>query len=210
MDFALVDRSCVPASGIFQQSAMQPLVQNLSSPRLRLREMRSEDAPTFFQLVTSDVDTVRYVQWRVQRTVAEAEALVATFLAAAAPGEKLYFVAEDGTGAPVGFASMKVSGTKAEIGFVVARARRRQGYAAELIALLTQAAFRDPLVMRVEGLCDSENVGSAAAMVKAGFLRDAVLPKHAIHPNLSSESRDLVRYVKDKTPRQAPVSDSTS
>lgn len=177
--------------------------QNLTSQRLRLRLLRADDAPAFFRYVTSDLETVRYVQWPVQSSVAEAEALLATFIAAIERGEKFYFAAEDAGGSPVAFASMKIANFTASIGFVVAATRRRQGYAAELITLLTEVAFERTTACRVEGLCDVDNVSSARAMMKAGFAKEEVLAKQAIHPNVSPEPRDLVRYAITKEPKPA-------
>lgn len=183
---------------------MKTKFHNLASQRLRIRLLRSDDASIFFRLVTSDLETVRYVQWPVQMVVAEAEALVATFIASTECGEKFYFAAEDAYGSIVAFASMKIEGPTASVGFVVVATQRRQGYATELISLLTEVAFQLAEVKRVEGLCDVENAGSARALVKAGFVKREVLEKHAIHPNIDSEPRALIRYVKEKEPNQPP------
>jgi RimJ/RimL family protein N-acetyltransferase len=44
--------------------------------------------------------------------------------------------------------------------------------------------------------CDAENFASASVMEKAGLVKEGILRRWIIHPNVSSEPRDWLSYAK--------------
>ena len=47
---------------------------------------------------------------------------------------------------------------------------------------------------RISAVCDVDNIGSARAMEKAGLVREGLLRRLMIHPNVSDEPRDCFGY----------------
>jgi len=68
---------------------------------------------------------------------------------------------------------------RAEIGFLIGDCREwGKGYASEAIDHLTRFAFRTLALDKVTSGCYSKNLGSAKALEKAGYLREACLASH--------------------------------
>ena len=55
-------------------------------------------------------------------------------------------------------------------------------------------AFKQPDIFRVQAICDVENIGSARVMEKAGMVREGLLRRYVVHPNISDEPRDAFLY----------------
>jgi len=60
-------------------------------------------------------------------------------------------------------------------------------------AVLTAAAAQ-PELHRIWAVCDVENMVSARVLEKIGMLREGILRRWVIHPNVSSEPRDALCY----------------
>jgi RimJ/RimL family protein N-acetyltransferase len=171
----------------------------LSSERLRFRVVSRSDAATLFEAWTSDPETVRFLQWRPQRTLAEAEAFFAGLEQATTNQEKSYYVVSEVWGGDVGFASLKVEyGCRVILGFVVFRGFRGRGFATEIIRTLCDWSLSQPGIFRVYALCDVDNQASIRAMEKAGLAPEGVLRRWAVHPNLGSEPRDVISFAKTR------------
>jgi [ribosomal protein S5]-alanine N-acetyltransferase len=175
----------------------------LSSERLRFRNVAKGDAAALFHAWSNDGDTVRFLQWRPHGTVAEAEAFFERLEEATAKKEKSYYVVSDTQNTDVGFASLKIEdGCRAIIGFIVFRPFRGRGYASEIIRTLCDWCLSAPEIFRVYALCDIENHASKRAMEKAGLTAEGVLRRWAVHPNISSEPRDVISFAKTKASNQ--------
>ena len=77
-----------------------------------------------------------------------------------------------------------------EFGYVLARRWWGLGLMTEMLTEVTGWALRQQNVFRIGSLCDVENIASARVMEKAGMLREGVLRRWIIHPNISDEPRD--------------------
>jgi RimJ/RimL family protein N-acetyltransferase len=64
---------------------------------------------------------------------------------------------------------------KAEIGYFLLSAARRQGRACEVVRLLIQYAFEHMQVNRVYGTCDAGNAASANVMRRAGLAEEGLM-----------------------------------
>jgi len=176
----------------------------LSSERLHFRTVARSDAAALFAAWTSDPDTVRFLQWRPHRALSEAEDFLAQLERATANHEKSYYVASEVHGGDVGFASLKIEeGCRVILGFVVFRDFRGRGYACEMIRALCDWSFSQPGIFRVYALCDVDNRASIRAMEKAGLVREGILRRWAVHPNLGREPRDVISFAKTREPRPA-------
>lgn len=59
-------------------------------------------------------------------------------------------------------------------------------------------ALRQPAVFRIGAVCDVDNIGSARVMEKAGLVREGVLRRWLVHPNISDEPRDCFSYARTR------------
>ena len=76
-------------------------------------------------------------------------------------------------------------------GYVLARRWWRQGLMTEALTEVTVWALRQPSVFRI-----GDNVGSARVLDKSGFVREGVLRRWLLHPNICDEPRDCYSYAR--------------
>ena len=81
-------------------------------------------------------------------------------------------------------------------GYVLARSWWGQGLMTEALAAVAEWALAQPEVFRVSALCDTENVASARVMEKAGLVREGLLRRRSVHPNIGDEPRDCFLYAR--------------
>ena len=66
----------------------------------------------------------------------------------------------------------------------------------EILNEVTAWALRQRSVYRIGAVCDVDNVGSARVLEKAGFVREGLLRRWLVHPNISDEPRDCYSYAR--------------
>jgi [ribosomal protein S5]-alanine N-acetyltransferase len=81
-------------------------------------------------------------------------------------------------------------------GYVLARRCWGQGLMPEALAAVAEWALAQPGVFRFNALCDAENLASARAMEKAGLVREGLLRRRSVHPNIGDEPRDCFLYAR--------------
>ena len=64
----------------------------------------------------------------------------------------------------------------------------------EALSEIVAWSLRQDGVWRVGAICDVENHASARVMEKAGLVREGVLKRWLVHPNLGPEPRDCFSY----------------
>ena len=64
----------------------------------------------------------------------------------------------------------------------------------EALTEIVRWALRQEKVFRIGSMCDVENIASARVMEKAGLIREGMLRRRLIHPNISDEPRDCFIY----------------
>ena len=85
------------------------------------------------------------------------------------------------------------SGARASIGYWIAPAHRRQGYAAEALGLLTSWAVQNLAVDRLELYVEPWNTGSWRAAERAGFQREGLL---RAWERIAGTPRDMYLYAR--------------
>jgi RimJ/RimL family protein N-acetyltransferase len=66
----------------------------------------------------------------------------------------------------------------------------------EALTGIASWALRQPSVFRIGAVCDVENIGSARVLKKSGFVREGVLHRWLLHPNISDEPRNCYSYAR--------------
>jgi ribosomal-protein-alanine N-acetyltransferase len=175
------------------------LPRDWSTRRLSLRPPRVDDAEAIFGSWASDANVTRYLTWRPHRSVAETLQFLDGCLAAwRGPMRRVWLITRAGEGKPIGMIEIRVEGSWAELGYVLARPAWGEGYMPEVVQTLTQMALHQLPVTRVAAVCDIDNRASARVLEKSGLLREGRLRRSILHPNVSDEPRDVYLYARTR------------
>lgn len=92
----------------------------------------------------------------------------------------------------IGRVHPRLASTKVSYGWLVRRDHWGQGVASEIVRWVVA----HPSIFRAEATCDTANTASARVMEKAVMVREGLLRRHMLHPNLSDEPRDSFLYAR--------------
>ena len=170
-------------------------LETIQTERLLLHKPRMDDAPVIFETYAQDPEVTRYLVWKPHENVRETE----LFLAAC---EELWHTGKDFAYAItlkenktlIGMFGLHPMKLKVEVGYALARPYWGKGYMTEILRTVTDWAFTQPDISRVQAICDVENIASARVMEKAGMIREGLLQRYVLHPNISDEPRDVYMY----------------
>lgn len=178
----------LPAGAVF--TALPVVV----TERLRLRPLRPEDAADLFA-EAADPEVARYTAWAPHRSVADAEAVVATVLERYARGEPAPWGVEHTADGRLigtcGFNGWLPRHGRAEVSYALARPYWGRGLMPEALRAVLACGFGRLGLNRVEARCLVENVASARVLEKVGMRCEGVLREHVF---LKGAYRDLKLY----------------
>lgn len=152
----------------------------LVAERLVLRRFRAGDAGPF-AAYRSDPVVARFQGWDAPYSITQAQGFVVDMEAAHpdTPGEWFQFaVASRADGTLLGDCATLVSADEPrqiEVGFTIASAHQRQGYAAEALRRLLGYWFGERDKHRAVAGCDARNAASATLLTRAGFRQEGHL-----------------------------------
>jgi RimJ/RimL family protein N-acetyltransferase len=150
----------------------------IETERLLLRRFRRDDAATLAEY-RSDPDVARYQSWDAPFSLLRAETAVANFMASDPDKAGWFQYAVERTADRVLIGDVAVhlheNLRQAEIGFTLAVAYQKQGYATEAVRAVLDRLFRVQGLHKVTGECDARNVASAGLMERLGFVREGLL-----------------------------------
>jgi RimJ/RimL family protein N-acetyltransferase len=150
----------------------------ITTERLVLRRFRIADAPVL-AAYRSDPEVARYQAWDVPFGLPRAETAVANFIASDPDraGWFQYAVERVTDRVLIGDVAVRLHDNlqQAEIGYTVAAAYQRRGYATEAVGAVLDRLFRVQGLHKVTGECDARNVASAALLERLGFTREGHL-----------------------------------
>jgi len=176
------------------------LPATFETPRLRARLPESADAELIYAAYASNPAASRYMVWQPHLHVTTTRQFVAECLAAIKAGTRMPYVLTErqSPSAVIGMLEARPFGHKVDLGYVLSPSVWGRGYMPEAIRRLTEIAFGDPAVFRVQAFCDVDNIASQRTLEKSGFLREGRHERFLVHPNVSSEPRPCYMYAKCK------------
>jgi len=144
----------------------------LEGSRIRLRQLGAGDVPALFS-VFSDAQVMRYWSHAPLRTLDQADWYLRDIDAGRASGSHLQWGiagTDDDVvfGAAILFAFDRTR-LRAEIGYALAHAHWRDGYATEALGLLLAHAFTSLSLSAIEADVDERNAASRGLLEKLGF-----------------------------------------
>lgn len=150
----------------------------IATERLILRRFRPADAPVL-AAYRSDPDVARYQSWDAPFPLLKAETAVVSFMESDPdiPGWFQYAVERIEDKRLIGDVAVRLHDNRkqAEIGFTLATAYQKQGFATEAVRAVLDRLFRLQGLHKVTGECDARNGASAALLERLGFTREGHL-----------------------------------
>jgi [ribosomal protein S5]-alanine N-acetyltransferase len=173
------------------------LPDTFGTDRLLLRPVTIIDVDAIFDSYAQDEEVTRYLIWRPHRSRRETQAYVERCMATPPEVERTYMLVGRGDNVIRGaFALRQPAPHRLDCGYGLARPWWRQGLMTEVLTEVSVWALRQPSLFRVGAVCDVENIGSARVLEKSGFVREGLLRRWLLHPNISDEPRDCYRYAR--------------
>jgi [ribosomal protein S5]-alanine N-acetyltransferase len=171
------------------------LPERFETDRLDLRPIAASDARAIFSGYAQDREVVRYLTWRPHRNIGDTEAYLKRCLAAPPDRVRTYALVAQTERRLIGaFELRRPDPFRLDFGYVLARSWWRQGLMTEALGAAVGWAMREPGIWRIGAVCDVENLASARVMEKAGMVREGVLRRWLLHPNVSDAPRDCFSY----------------
>jgi [ribosomal protein S5]-alanine N-acetyltransferase len=167
--------------------------------RLVLRPIAEADAAAAFAEYAADPLVTRYLTWVPHDSEQSCAAFFAEQAARHAAGTLgAYAITLRNNGRLIGAFDLRsdAAGHRVDFGCVLGRIHWRQGYMSEALSHVVGWVLGQPTVYRIWAVTDVENVASARTMEKAGLMREGVLRRWFVHPNLGPEPRDCFRYAR--------------
>ncbi|MFC0407181.1 GNAT family N-acetyltransferase [Roseomonas elaeocarpi] len=165
------------------------------TPRLLLRPLAPDDAQPIFDGYAQDPEVSRYLTWRPHTAIEQTRAYIEACMASSAI--RTYALLRRDNGQLVGaFDLRQQSPTGLSYGYVLARQAWGSGLMTEVLRHAVDWALAQPSIWRIGSVCDVENGASARVMEKAGLVREGVLRRWLVCPNLGDEPRDCVSYAR--------------
>ena len=175
------------------------LPTQFTTARLTLRKPELADAPALFTTYAQDPAVTRFLVWRPHSNLATTQAYLEHCVAAwQAHTEYCYVLTERAQARLVGMISVRVRDWSASLGYVLARSAWGQGIMPEAAQAVSDYVLAQPAMYRVWAMCDVDNTASARVMEKIGMLREGLMRRGVLHPNISSAPRDCLVYAKVK------------
>lgn len=175
---------------------MQPRLSQpeLRSERLRLREVRTDDAPALFA-IHSDPQVMRYWSYPAWTELAQAEQKVADIQRQRRELDILVWAIADAAsdrliGTSAVFALDLAQG-RAEIGYSLHPDWQHRGLATEALRMILRYTFDELQLRRVEADADPRNEPSWRLLEKLGFVREGLLRERW---NVNNEICDTAFY----------------
>ena len=170
-------------------------LETIQTKRLHLRKPRMEDATAIFDGYAQDPEVTRYLVWKPHKNIQETEQfLLACGQLWQREKDFAYAITLKETETLIGMFGLHPMNLKIEVGYALAQPYWGKGYMTEVLHAVIHWAFTQPDIFRVQAFCDVDNIGSARVMEKAGMLREGLLRRYVLHPNISAEPRDVYMY----------------
>ncbi len=169
--------------------------EEIRTQRLLLRKPREGDGALVYARYATDPEVRRFLLFPPPKGPEDSEAFIARCLQVWEEGSAFpYAIERLEDGLFLGMVEIRMEGFKADIGYVLARDAWGQGYGSEAARAVVEWALDQAGIYRVAAFCDVENPASARVMEKVGMQYEGLLKRFIIHPNTSSEPRDVLLY----------------
>lgn len=163
--------------------------------RLDFRPIALDDAGPIFDTYAQDPQVTCFLTWRPHRSLADTQIYIADCLARSRIVSRTYVLTERDDGTLRGAIDLRlIEPHRLEFGYVLARVCWGRGLMTEALNEVVHWALARPHIFRASSVCDVENIASARVMENAGLIREGLLRRWLVHPNISDAPRDCFIY----------------
>src|SRR4029077_7720085 len=128
------------------------------------------------------------MSWIPHRSIEDTVAFLKRIVSDNAEGRSLGFlIFSRSSGELLGSVGGAIEKHRMQFGYCLARDAWGNGFATEAARAFLAAAFELPSLWRVQAFCDLENAASARVLEKAGLVREGILRRYMVMPNLGDE-----------------------
>ena len=161
--------------------------------RLRLRPPVVADAAAIFDAYTQDAQVARYTSWSPHRSLDETRKFLEEYCEAGWKAGAVFswLITTSGGGYAAGMIDFRLSACRAEVGYVLAQRYWGDGLMTEAARAVVDWVIAQPEIHRVWATVDLENVASQRVLEKVGMVKEGVLRRWMVFPNLGPVPRDV-------------------
>ena len=170
----------------------------LGTPRLRLRAPVVEDAEAIFDAYTQDPQVARYTSWSPHKSLDETRKFLEQYCDAGWRAGTVFswlITISDG-GIAAGMIDFRLAACRAEVGYVLARRYWGHGLMTEAAGVVVEWVIAQPEIHRVWATVDLENAASQRVLEKVGMVKEGVLRRWTVFPNLGPVPRDVWSFAR--------------
>ena len=168
--------------------------EQIETERLILRKPRMDDSHAVFSGWVQDPEVTHFLTWRPHENIGQTESMLARAITAWEGDVRFLFMIALKNDDLIGRIELRIDGHRVELGYVMNRSFQGRGYMTETVRAIIHWAFLQPNIYRVYATTSVDNIASQRVMEKVGMLREGLLRKYIIHPNISDEPRDSYIY----------------
>jgi RimJ/RimL family protein N-acetyltransferase len=174
---------------------MNPPPERFQTARLTLRRPTLDDAQAIFEEYAADPDVTKHLAFTPHREVETVRVFLRELMAAVEEGTRFpWAITLTGDDRLIGMVEMRVNGTRADVGYVLAKRHWGRGYIPEALRVVVDWAMGQAEIYRVWAFCDVENRASVRVLEKVGMQREGILRQWSVSPNVSDVPRDCYCY----------------
>jgi RimJ/RimL family protein N-acetyltransferase len=168
----------------------------IDGTRLALRPPILDDAGAIFQRIARDPEVTKYLLWTPHPDVAATRRVI-TEKTNIGDGERTWAITLRHSDEVIGLTSCRRPVSHSvEVGYCLGRKWWGKGYLPEVLDMLLTALEADRGVYRVWATIHVDNDRSARVLLKAGFVLEGRLARHAVYPTTGPEPQDSLLYAK--------------
>lgn len=167
---------------------------NLSTERLLLRQMTSQDDTDLFAL-RSDTNIMRFIPRPLARSVNDSSQLIQSLTDAIRNNESITWAItlknDSNVIGTIGFVRMAKEHYRAEIGYLLSADYQGQGLMQEALTAVVDYGFQTIKLHSIEAIVNSQNTASANVLVRAGFKKEAHFKENQFY---GGQFHDSIHY----------------
>lgn len=157
------------------------LFHSLEGEKIYFKELRVEDAQEIHNYA-SDQEVSRFIGWNLMSTLEKTSEFIEIMLKRESAGTHLYSsIVEKLTQSIIGTAiifNFDQEANQAEIGYVLHKDHWGKGYGTEIVALMSDFAFKSLNLHKLHAIVVHANIGSARILEKNGYESEGRLKDH--------------------------------
>ncbi len=167
----------------------------IETERLILRKPVITDADAIFNKYAKDSDVTKYLMWKTHRRIQDTYDFLNSCVMDFDHGGRIaWCIVNKVDNQLIGMIDLKLESCRANFGYVLMKNEWGKGFMTESLKRVVKYAFAIDSIYRVCGVCDIENSASAKVMENAGLIKEGILRKYSLHPNISPIPRDVYSY----------------